>query len=216
MMFYTVLIYLVIAIIGNGIFYFACGGEYDSCSIVSSVFFNIAVLCQILPIFINKVEHEKNQRNGQTLICSLYLLAVIILCLWSISGNISYVTSGIIQLIILGIFLTVFLSVAKANEKTTRELSQAKFSRSSSLMEAKAHIRSAIATNTSSEQKEILREVSSELNSMAINYDSSLAEIDSEILGKVKSLCDSPDKSLKSELSQLIQKRISMTLIINQ
>lgn len=215
-MIYTLLIYLVIALIGNGVLYFACGGDYDSSSVVSSIFFNLAVLCQILPFFVNKKEHEKNQRNGQTLICSFYLIAVIILCLWSIGRNVSYETSGIIQIIMLGIFLTVFLSMAKANEKTTRALSEVKFSRSSSLMEAKARIRSAIATNTSNEQKEILREVSSELNSMAINYDNRLAEIDGEILRKVTSLCDSPDNTLKRELSQLIQKRKSMTMLFHQ
>ncbi|MDE6649631.1 MAG: hypothetical protein K2K45_06855 [Muribaculaceae bacterium] len=213
MIFYTVLIYLIIALVGNVTFYFACQGEYDSCAVVSSVFFNISVLCQILPLFINKEEHEKNQKNGQKLICSLYLLFTIIVSVWSMCFDVSYVTSGTIQIIMLGIFLIAFFSVAKANVKSNRSISEAETNRSSSLMEAKANIRCAIATCVSGDQRAILREASAELDSMSISYDNRLAIIDGEILTKVSMLCNNPDNTLKKELSQLIQKRKCMTML---
>ena len=213
MMFYTVLIYLIVAIVGNGAFYFSCQGEYDSCVVVSSIFFNIAVLYQFFPFLTNKEEHEKNQKAGQKLICSLYLIFVIIVSSWSMYYDVSYVASGTFQIIMLGIFLTIYFSVAKANVKSNRLISDAKTNRSSSLMDAKTNIRCAIATCMSRDQRAILREASSELDSMSISDENRLDMIDSEILSKVSELCNNPDNALKRELSQLIQKRKSMAML---
>ena len=127
--------------------------------------------------------------------------------------DVSYVTSGTIQIIMLGIFLIAFFSVAKANVKSNRSFSEAETNRSSSLMEAKANIRCAIATCVSGDQRAILREASAELDSMSISYDNRLAIIDGEILTKVSMLCNNPDNTLKKELSQLIQKRKCMTML---
>lgn len=216
MIFYTVLIYLCIAIVGNGAFYFACQGEYDHCGVVSTIFFNIAVLCQMLPYFTNKEDHEKNQRDGQRLLSAIYLLFVIIVSTWSMYYDISYVTSGTIQIIVLGIFLTVYFSIAKANIKSNHLISEVKTSRASALIDAKRTIRCAIAECMSTDHRAILREVSAELDSMSTRYDRRLSVIDDEILTTVITLCNNPEKSLKKELSRLIQKRKSMTMLILQ
>lgn len=213
MMFYTVLIYLIVAIVGNGAFYFGCQEECEYCTVVSAIFFNIAVLCQMLPLFTNKVEHEKNQKNGQKLLCSIYLLCVIILSAWCMCCDVSYVTAGTIQTIILGIFLTSYLSIARANVKTINVVTGNKARRSSSLQEAKANIRYAISICQSSVEKTILREACAELDSMAVEYNVALEGLDTDILSKVKTLCNNPDIAISRELSQLIQKRKSMAML---
>ncbi len=210
---FTILIYLAVAIVGNGAFYFACQGNYDSCSIVSTVFFNISVLCQFLPLLTNKEQHEKNQRNGQILICSLYLVAVVLWSAWSIGFQVSYVTSGTIQIILFGIFIIGYLSTAKANEKVTYAIADQKSHRSPSLIIAKANIRTAIATTHSIEHKTILREILAELDSMSTRNNDIFADIDNEIMSKSSALCNTPDAAMRAELSKLIQKRKSMTML---
>lgn len=216
MMAYSILIYIFIALACNASYFFACHGEYPECGSISMIFVNISILCQFLPKISNIHKEEKNQKNGQYLICTTYLIIEILLASIFILNDKSFVTSGTIQIVLLCMFLITYFGMARANLNSNTSLETARNIRSSSLLEACANLRIAISICQNPMQRDILREIYAELNSIPSISNMNLEQIDKDILTKVTDLCSEPTGHLKKELSQLINRRKTIQMVISQ
>lgn len=213
---YTILIYIIIAIACNGLYFFACNGEYPDCGTISMIFVNIAVLSQFLPLITSTQSEEKNQKNGQHLLCSIYLVIEILVAAFCLIKDKSLATAGSIQIILLSLFLIVYFSIAKANLKTNTSIREANVNRSSPILDACASLKIAIAECQNPIQRNILRETYAELSSMPSVSNFHLNQIDGEILTNISILCQNPNDTLKKELSRLINRRKTMLMVISQ
>ena len=213
---YTILIYLSIAVIGNLAYFIGCHDNYPDCGTLSIIFFNVALLCQLFPRFTNKNNDEKNQKNGQHLLCCMYLGVEILAAFICISKNVSIETASVTQFILLGIFLVSFFGMARANVKTNESLREFKANRSNPLLEANAILRCGLSQAVSPSEKSIIREILAELNTVPSTSHETLLEIDKEILSKANMLCAESTPVLAKELSMLLNRRKTMWMIINQ
>lgn len=213
---YTILIYLSIAVIGNLAYFIGYNDNYPDCGTLSIVFFNIALLCQLLPRLTIKNNVEKNQKNGQHLLASVYLGIEIIAAFFCISKDTSVKTACIIQLVLLGIFLASLFGMARAIIKTNESLKEFKGNRSTPLLEANAVLGCGLTQAVSPFEKNILREIMAELNTIPSTSNHSLLEIDQKILSKANMLCSECTQAGAKELSMLINRRKTMMMIFNQ
>lgn len=212
----TLIMYLIIPIVGNGAYFIGCNGNYPSCGMISMIFFNISFLCLFLPLLTNSRGDEVQQRGGQRLLASMYLVIESVIALLYIFNNAKATSAGVVQLLLFGVFILIYFGINRANLQSTQSIQNNRASRSDALLEANSMLRLKMNDLADSCQRDVIRLAVSELTSMPVTSSQATMRIDERILASTEELCDNPTKENYLRFSNLVAKRRTMSMLSMQ
>lgn len=199
----VILMYLVIPLIGNGIYFLSYGSDGPDCGTVSIVFFNVAFLCLFLPYLFDE-DKQVLSRGVRRVSATWYMIVESLLALLFIANDASERTALVTQGICLGLFLVIFFGISSMDRKTKFQDQEFQKKKSQHLLQARMNLQLALTNHKNPAYQSNLRNMLADLSSAPVHSSELTGNLEKEIMEKSAIVSQTPDNGNTQEFLKLI------------
>ena len=214
--FSSVIILICLLIVGNASIFIVYGSDLPECGLICLVFYNIAVLCTLLPAIAKKVRNAAYLAGSLKVLCSIYFIIESLLVVIFLNNDTPMHKAAVWQLVFLILFIIVFVVIDSSNRRTSQGVNQLRESISYPLREAAMILNEAMAFTEDAHKRRLIRAVLDDISSTPYITDNNLYNLDEEILLSVKEFVNETKSEKQLVVSCLVRQRNGRIRMIRQ
>lgn len=209
----AVVLYLVVPLFVNCVYFIGYNSWYPDCSNVCLVFFNLAWVSTLLPLLLCDRTEEKSHKGGQRIIASVYFFVELVMAICLLFNDASFYLAMGLQLLLFVSFILAYFCIDRANIRSSSSMKRLDYTKSPSLKCVNDLLRLSIGEYNNPEQRELLRTALSELSATPQNGSPELEELDRQILESANNLASNPTNQSSANFSRLLYKRRTIAML---
>lgn len=189
----SVVILLLLLVVANGLFLVSAKNCSPDPKVTSICFLNVAILCQIIPMFLNRQKYETSQIGGCKVLSGIYLGIEILALVLILNNDAEAFTAFWIQLVVCLLYFVSLLWTLQSSNKSNKSLQAQRDSKVEGLKFAVFQLRNAYAACPQPEGRQVLSRAIAKINMTPMTAHPLTNEIDQRIIEATAELCMHPD-----------------------